>query len=68
MYGTVFCSRRKIRRDFVEEEAELSGSEAESDEDVDLAARDDVMELEEGDMDDVGPEDQLRDQLGKIHT
>ena len=58
---------RKIRQEFVDAEAELSGSEAESDEDIDLAEEDDIMELEEGDKDAVANNDQLRDEVGRVH-
>ena len=51
----------------MDEEAELSGSEAGSDEDVDLDERDDILEMEAGDKDDVGTEDQLREEVGKVH-
>ena len=60
-----FCS--KIRRDFVDEEAELSGSEYGSDEDLDLDERDDVMEEELGDLEDLPSDEELRDQVGRVH-
>ena len=43
----------RMRKDFVDEEAELSGSEYGSDEDLDLDEKDDVMEEELGDMEDL---------------
>lgn len=54
-------------KEYFEDEAELSGSEAGSDEDLDLDERDDILEMEAGDNDDVGSEDQLRSEVGKIH-
>ena len=44
-----------------------TGSEYDSDENLDIAAKDDILELEAGDMDDVGTEEQLRDQVGRVH-
>ncbi|CAH1791014.1 unnamed protein product [Owenia fusiformis] len=57
----------RIREEFLEGEAELSGSEVESDENLDLDENEDIMEVEEGDKDDVGPEEHLRDQVGRVH-
>lgn len=51
----------------MDEEAELSGSEAGSDEDLDFDERHDVLEMEQGDLDDVGTDEQLRSQIGKVH-
>ena len=59
------CS--KIRKHFVEEEAELSGSEYGSDEDLDLDEHDDVMEEELGDLEDLPSDDELRNQVGRVH-
>ncbi|XP_074650708.1 claspin-like isoform X2 [Tubulanus polymorphus] len=66
---TGFKSKKKgkIRKEFLEQEAELSGSEAGSDEDLDLDEKDDVMEAEAGDADFVGSESHLRDQVGRVH-
>ncbi|CAG2199645.1 Claspin [Mytilus edulis] len=57
----------KIRKEFVDEEAELSGSEYDSDENIDLAEEDDIMEAELGDADVTATEDELRDQVGRAH-
>ncbi|RUS84956.1 hypothetical protein EGW08_007267 [Elysia chlorotica] len=60
--------KRGIRREFLEEEAELSGSEFDSDENLDLAEEDDILEEEEGDRDVAGiSESKLRDQVGRLH-
>ena len=56
-----------MRKDFVDEEAELSGSEYGSDEDLDLDEKDDVMEEELGDMEDLPSDDELRNQVGRVH-
>jgi hypothetical protein len=58
---------RKIQKEFMEAEAELSGSEFDSDENLDLDEKDDILEVEEGDKDDVGTEEDLRDQVGRVH-
>ncbi|XP_064621657.1 claspin-like [Lineus longissimus] len=62
-----FTKQGKIRKEFMEGEAELSGSEYDSDENLDLDEKDDIMEVEEGDKDDVGTEEDLRDQVGRVH-
>ena len=54
-------------RQFVENEAELSGSEAESDENLDIAEEDDYFDMEAGDNDVTLNNDQLRDQVGRVH-
>ncbi|XP_059156345.1 claspin-like [Physella acuta] len=60
--------KRRIRQEFVEDEAELSGSECESDEDLDLAEEDDILEEEEGDKEMAGvSEEKLREQVGRVH-
>ncbi|XP_076443090.1 uncharacterized protein LOC143281711 [Babylonia areolata] len=62
-----FKDKGKILQQFVEDEAELSGSEeAESDENLDLDEEDDYLEVEAGDTE-VLNEDQLRDQVGRVH-
>ncbi|KAL8618350.1 hypothetical protein ACOMHN_047422 [Nucella lapillus] len=61
-----FKNKGKLLRQFVEDEAELSGSEAESDEDLDLDEDDDFMETEAGDQDAINEND-LRDQVGRVH-
>ena len=43
------------------------GSEAESDEDYDAGELGDVLEIQSGDEDDVGTEEQLREEVGKVH-
>ncbi|XP_071080715.1 claspin-like [Haliotis cracherodii] len=57
----------KMRQEFIEDEAELSGSEAESDEDLDLPEDEDIMEMELGDQDIAMTEDELRNQVGRAH-
>lgn len=64
---TVSNKHGKIRKEFVEAEAELSGSEYDSDENLDLAEEEDILEMEEGDKDQVGTEEELRDQVGRAH-
>lgn len=56
-----------MRQEFIEDEAELSGSEAESDEDLDLPEDEDIMEMELGDQDVAMTEDELRNQVGRAH-
>ncbi|XP_033733550.1 claspin-like [Pecten maximus] len=56
-----------IKKDFVDEEAELSGSEYDSDENFDIAEEDDFMEMEEGDKDATVGEEELRNQVGRAH-
>ena len=51
----------------MEAEAELSGSEADSDEDLDLLEEEDIMEIEEGDKDKVANNEELRDEVGRVH-
>ncbi len=58
---------RGIRKDFVDEEASLSGSEFGSDEDLDLDEKDDVMEEELGDLEDLPSDEELRNQVGRAH-
>lgn len=55
-----------MRKEFVEGEAELSGSEVESDEDFDLDERHDIMEAEEGDKEKFD-QLQLQDEVGRVH-
>jgi hypothetical protein len=43
------------------------GSEFDSDENVDLDEKDDLMEEEAGDVDDVGTEEDLRNQVHRVH-
>jgi len=45
----------------------VSGSEYDSDENMDLDEKDDVLEQEAGDDDDVGPEEDLRNQVHRVH-
>ncbi|XP_055878358.1 claspin-like isoform X2 [Biomphalaria glabrata] len=60
--------RKGIRKEFVEDEAELSGSEFESDEDLDLPEAEDILEEEEGDKEMAGvSEEQLREEVGRVH-
>ena len=53
-----------LRREFLEREAELSGSDADSGDEDEKGL--DRMELEEGDLDDLD-EDEVREQVEKIH-
>ena len=61
-----FCDNRKLLQQFVEDEAELSGSEAESDENLDLDEADDILEVEAGDAEELN-NDNLRDEVGRVH-
>lgn len=45
----------------------VTGSEFESDEDLDLDEKDDFLEQEAGDQDDIGTEEELRDQVHRVH-
>lgn len=45
----------------------LTGSEYESDEDYDIDEKDDVLEHELGDDDQVYSDSELRDQVGRVH-
>ena len=56
--------RKKVKSRFFENEAELSGSEEGSDEDVDLREEDDVMMEEEGDQDEMPDDEELIQQIG----
>ena len=58
--------RGGIRSDFLENEAELSGSEIESGDEDEPNEENDIMEQEEGDLEEYDQE-QLRDQVGKAH-
>ena len=51
----------------MEDEAELSGSEYDSDENLDLDEKDDVMEEELGDLEDMPSDEELRNQVGRVH-
>ena len=53
----------RIRKEFLEAEAELSGSEGSDDEDERGL---DKLLVEEGDLDDID-EDAVRDEVGRIH-
>ncbi|GAB1601383.1 hypothetical protein Ahia01_000416600 [Argonauta hians] len=57
---------KKIRREFLEDEAELSGSEFDSDENDNLDDDFDIMEEEEGDKEKLD-NDELRNQVGRVH-
>ena len=45
----------------------ITGSEYESDENMDLDEKDDILEQEAGDADDLGPEEDLRNQVHRVH-
>ncbi|CAL1527770.1 unnamed protein product, partial [Lymnaea stagnalis] len=66
---TGFKQKKKgIRGEFLEEEAELSGSEFDSDENLDLDEEDDILEEEEGDKEMAGvSEEMLREEVGRVH-
>lgn len=55
---------RSLRKEYVEEEAELSGSDAGSEDEDERGLN--RLELEEGDFDELD-EEQIRDEVGKIH-
>jgi len=57
-------SKKGMLKHFVEKEADLSGSDGSEDEDEKGL---DVLEMEEGDLDDID-EDDVRDQVGRIHN
>jgi len=57
-------SKKGMLKNFVEKEADLSGSEGSEDEDEKGL---DILEMEEGDLDDID-EDDVRDQVGRIHN
>ena len=60
---------RKLLGEYIDKEAELSGSEGgASDEDLDFGEEGDLLELEQGDMEDVGTDEQLRSQVAKAHA
>ncbi|XP_013784913.2 claspin-like isoform X2 [Limulus polyphemus] len=64
--GFAFQENSKIRKEFFEEEAELSGSDVGSDEDLDLPEDEDNYEEDEI-AEELPSEDELRDQIGKVH-
>ena len=53
--------------EYLEQEAELSGDEEGSDEDLDLSAEADVLEMEKCDLEHLGEEEKLRSQIAKAH-
>ncbi|KAF6033641.1 hypothetical protein EB796_008055 [Bugula neritina] len=60
--------REKLMGEYLDREAELSGEEAGSDEDLDLGEEGDQLELEQGDLDYLGKEEELRSQIAKTHV
>ncbi|XP_067939528.1 claspin-like [Watersipora subatra] len=60
--------RQKMMGEFLDEQAELSGDDAGSDEDLDFGAEADILELEKGDFDHMGNEEELRSQIAKAHA
>ena len=54
------------KRNFLEEEAELSGSDVGSDEDEDIATDDDVLEDDSG-GEELPSDEELQKQINKVH-
>ncbi|XP_029207687.2 claspin-like [Acropora millepora] len=67
-YGKKYGSKKSIfeKRNFLEEEAELSGSDIGSDEDEDIATDDDELEEDSGD-EELPSEEELQKQINKVH-
>lgn len=54
------------KRNFLEEEAELSGSDVGSDEDEDIATDDDMLEEDSG-GEELPSDEELQKQINKVH-
>lgn len=54
------------KKKFYEEEAELSGSEVGSDEDLDIDTDEDVLE-EDSDQEELPSDEELQKQINKVH-
>ena len=69
LFDTTIChSEDTIRPTYVQSCPSLPpGSEFDSDENLDLSDEEDILEKEAGDNDDVGTEEDLRDQVGRVH-
>ena len=63
---TFCCCSVFDKRNFLEEEAELSGSDVGSDEDEDIATDDDVLEEDSG-ADELPSDEELQKQINKVH-
>ena len=66
MNNIFYCCSIFEKRNFVEEEAELSGSDIGSDEDEDIATDDDELEEDSGD-EELPSEEELQKQINKVH-
>lgn len=63
----LICSRSIFdKRNFLEEEAELSGSDVGSDEDEDIATDDDVLDEDSG-GEELPSDEELQKQINKVH-
>lgn len=53
--------------EYLDAEAELSGDEIGSDEDLDFGADADILEMEKGDLENLGSEEHLRGEVARAH-
>jgi len=67
-FGKKYEAKKSVfdKRNFLEEEAELSGSDVGSDEDEDIATDDDVLEEDSG-ADELPSDEELQKQINKVH-
>ncbi|KAJ7379767.1 hypothetical protein OS493_012513 [Desmophyllum pertusum] len=68
-YGKKYEAKKSIifdKMNFLEEEAELSGSDVGSDEDEDIATDDDVLEADSG-GEELPSDEELQNQINKVH-